>query len=390
MNNKVSLQRQFTLLPSMALAIATTGLVHANEPAVAPVETVAVVAAATVDANVYLVKATEIATTLSIGGTVVPRYEVKLAAQLPGRVKLISGQEGDQFKAGSVLVALNDELLLAKHEAGIAGLRQAEASFENAKVQYHRERVSPQSERASQMAGMTMPGMMDQLVSRPMADMIGLEDQDVQRQADLHQLAAQVGIAESQVSQAIANLKQIESMLRDSQSIAPFDGVITAKSVHVGDTVQPGFALINFANLSQLQVQVDIPSRLSRGLKVGSQAAVRLEAGAATIPVTVDQVFPMADIKRHTISVKFGLPQGTPVAPGSYVDVLISDPDSKGKSLPSIPRSALLWRGSLPGVMVLDDEDKAHLRLIRITDSEDSDLVQVYAGLSVGDRLQLK
>ena len=55
-----------------------------------------------------------------LGGTVIPLKEVTLAAQIPGIVQTIAGEEGDSFNAGTVLVSINDDELQAKKRAAEA------------------------------------------------------------------------------------------------------------------------------------------------------------------------------------------------------------------------------------------------------------------------------
>jgi len=55
-----------------------------------------------------------------LGGTVIPLKEVTLAAQMPGRVESIAGEEGDEFTAGTVLVTTDDDDLQAKKQAATA------------------------------------------------------------------------------------------------------------------------------------------------------------------------------------------------------------------------------------------------------------------------------
>lgn len=324
---------------------------------------------------------------VAIGGTVVPSQQVSLAAQMPGRIMTLAGKEGDSFSEGDLLIALDDQELLAKKAAAEAALTGAQAATRNAAIQYRRELISPQSERPTSMPGMGMPGMMDQIFARPMAGVMGMENPGLQRNADLHQSGTQLTQSRVSAAQAQAQINQIESKLRDTQTLAPFDGVITSKQVEAGDTVQPGQPLMTFADLSSLQVKSDVPARISRKLQAGQSVGVRLDTGAPAIEATIAQVFPVADPQRHTVTIKVDLPEGVDAAPGMYADLLIPDPDAKGPAKPMVPRSALIWRGSLPGVMLASDDGSTKLKLIRISDTGDGDQVRVTAGLVAGDRI---
>ena len=98
-----------------------------------------------------------------LGGSVIPYKEITLSAQMPGRIEFLAGTEGDSFEMGSLLVSLSDENLLAKRKSAVARYDQAVAALQNSQVQYNRELWSPQSENATQMPGMGMPGMFDQM-----------------------------------------------------------------------------------------------------------------------------------------------------------------------------------------------------------------------------------
>ncbi len=371
--------RNRTLLSavSLLLSVGLTPALHA-EDAPAPDNIVP---------DIYEVKASSSGSTITIGGTVVPKHEVNLAAQMPGRIDALAGKEGDAFKTGDILIALDTNELLAQKEAAKAAIAAAEAAANNARVQYNREYNSPQSDRPSQMSGMAVPGMMDQMFSRPMASVMGMENPALQRRADLHQSGTRITQAEAAIAQAKAKLRQVEAKLRDAQTVAPFDGIITSKQVQAGDTVQPGQRLLTFANLNQLQVKIDVPARLSRKLKAGDTISARFDSNSTSINGVIEQVFPVADPQRHTVIVKVDLPSGVDAAPGMYADVLIPDPDSHGPARASIPRSTLIWRGSLPGVMLIDGDGKPQLKLIRISDTGNANSVQVFAGLKVGDKI---
>ena len=83
------------------------------------------------------------------------------------------------------------------------------------------------------------------------------------------------------------------------------------------------------------------------------------------VPVRLAQSYPMADAQRHTVKMKFDLPQGVS-APGMYVKVLVPDLTSPGHEAPIIPTSAIRYNGSLPAVYVIGEDGRNELRLIRV------------------------
>jgi len=334
--------------------------------------------------NYFTVKQAKGAPTVSLGGTVIPYKEVTLAAQLPGRVKFLAGIEGDAFEKGAVLVSLDDSELLAKRNSALAQWANAESQLRAAGVRYSRELWSPQSE--STPGGMGMPNLFDQMFTEPMESFSGTRRRGVERRADLYSSGVQITQAQNSLVAARSQIEAIDAKMRDARSLAPFNGVIMKKFVEVGDTMQPGQPLLVFADVEFLQVLVDVPARLRPGISEGMMLQTQLDVGNQIVPVRVAQIFPMADAQRHTVKVKFDLPQGVS-APGMYAKVLVPDFTAPARNYPVIPVSALRYNGSLPGVYVLGPEGAPELRLIRVGESLEGGYVSVLSGLSAGERV---
>jgi multidrug efflux pump subunit AcrA (membrane-fusion protein) len=335
--------------------------------------------------TVITVPSVAVGGTVSLGGTVVPYKEATLSAQLPGRVASISGEEGDSFEKNAVLLTITDDELLAQRRAAFANLANAEASLRNAGVQYSREWISPYGGQQNQMMG-----GMDTLMrnfSNPMNSMFGSSSPRVERGADLYSYSVQVEQARNQLVAARAKIEEIDTKLRDTKSIAPFDGVITKKLVEVGDPVQPGMPMLQFADTSQLQIQVEVPARLMPGVRKGMVVPAKLDVGDVSLQARVAQIYPMADPGRHTVTVKFDLPQGAPGGAGMYADVIINDVNAQVHNLPVIPKNALIWRGSLPGVYVLNKNNQRELRLVRTGDEVGIDGIAILSGIKPGERI---
>jgi multidrug efflux pump subunit AcrA (membrane-fusion protein) len=337
------------------------------------------------DSAYYVVQQTQGVPHVSLGGTVVPYKEVTLSAQLPGRVNYLAGIEGDTFKEADRLVELDDSELMAKRQAAMAQLANADAQLRNAGVQYNRELWSPKSK--SSMGGMGMPNLFDQMFTRPMEDAFGERDQGAERTADIFSSRTNIQQAQNTIYRVQAEIRAIDAKLRDAKSLAPFQGVIMKKFVEVGDTVQPGQPLLKYADVEYLQIVVDVPGRLRPGLNEGMMLQAELDVGDREVPVRVAQIFPMADAQRHTVTIKFDLPQGVS-APGMYAKVLVPDFNAPARSSPIIPNSAIRYNGSLPGVYVKGEDDKPTLRLIRVGEKlPGGGFTTVLSGLQAGERI---
>lgn len=341
---------------------------------------------ANVSADVITVESSTIGATTTLGGTVVPFKEVAFSAQMPGRVVYLAGVEGDWFKKGDILLALDNDDLLAKRRSAQAALAQAESNWRNARVQYTRQ-VYSGSSMGSDNTGMAMPKMFDRMVTMPFSDMMGSDNPELARRAQIYAQGTAIDQAQHALAQAKAGIQELDAKLRDTRSVAPFPGVIITKSVEKGDTVQPGVPLLSYADTRTLQVKVEIPARLMPGIKKDMMIPAKLDVGDTRIETTVSQIYPMADPQRHTVTVKLDLPKDAPGGPGMYAEVMIPDVTTPLKNMPTILKSAVLWRGSLPAVMVVTTGKEPELRMVRLGGFVDDRTVSVLSGLQVGEQI---
>lgn len=377
-----------------------------------------------------------------LGGSVVADKEIVLTAQTSGRVEYIAGEEGDWFDEGQILVALNHDSILAQREQAVANLYRTEASLGNAKVNYTKEYWAPQAYRdynnqknklygpmpapvaaqahapaqAQQSSGMGyFPTMFDRFMGmggnpmpaqaqaqapapaamQPQAKQqaFNLEYPNTQlnpwihRDLDRYTNENNMNMAKSNIMAMRSKVNEIDTHLRDARSISPFEGVIVQKLAEIGDTVQRGQALIKYSDTRELQLEVEVPARLVSSIEVGTVVPAKLDVGNTYIDVRVVQIFPTANKQRHTVTVKFELPEGAPGAPGMYAEVMVPDLNTPINSMPVIPSSSIVHRGSLPAVFVLNSENKAELRLVRLGDQVDNQNVAVLAGVQPGENI---
>lgn len=325
--------------------------------------------------------------TVSFAGTVSADKTLQLTAQLPGRIAYLAGEEGDAFEAGTVLVELDDSGLVARLEAAAANRDAAAADMRNARVQLERELYSPRSNSAGTApGGMGMPAMMDHMFTNPMQNMMGMRDRGQERTSDLVGAETQLAQATTRFKSAEANIREIQALLRDTQGIAPFSGVVQKVYVEIGDTVQPGQPLMDFSESGLLKVDADLPVRLSRSLQIGQPLEI-LIGGETPQQARVSLVHPVADPRQNTVRVEMTLPAGSNATPGQYVEIRVPDTVSQIPAQLTIPESAIVIKGGLPLVYTVDREGKARLRVVRLGNALDDGSRVVLSGVSAGDLL---
>lgn len=324
-----------------------------------------------------------------LGGTVKAFREVTLSAQAAGRIEFIAGSEGDWFDEGQVLVAIGDDGVLAQRQQAMADLYGRTSSLQNERAKYSREFWAPQALQQQTAPSMGyFPSMFEKFMGFGGGPGTGGGlNPWVVRDVDLYSQGTHVNRAQSGILGARSRVDEIDARIRDTRSISPFEGVVIKKLAEIGDTVQPGQALLKFADTRYLQLKVDVPARLVAALSEGMVVSAKLDVGDTYINVRVAQIFPVADSLRHTVTVKFDLPQDAPGGPGMYAEVMIPDVNTPVIDMPVIPSSAIVRRGSLPAVFVLNHEGRAEMRLIRLGDEVDNENVAVLSGVYPGEEI---
>jgi RND family efflux transporter MFP subunit len=334
-----------------------------------------------------------------LGGRIEPRDVVRLTAQQAGRVTFLAGQEGDRMAGGAVVVALDDDALRPEYRSAWAALSGDMAAQQNAQTQLYQQLYG---QRQPTMGG---PGYdAYERMATPFYNMFQSfmrgapgggpgsgAPMMTQAQAQRSPSAANNARADYERQQAAlvgaqARLDALDQRLRDRRSIAPYASVIMARYVRVGDEVQAGQPLADLADPDQLDLRIEAPADLALNLKVGDQLPVSLDH--SNLWATVSQIFPGADPVRHTVTIKAALPSGTAAAPGMFGLAWISQPGGGGQSAtaPGIPRSAIVYRGSLPAAFVANPQGEAEMRILRLGEASD-DRVAILSGLQIGDKV---
>lgn len=334
------------------------------------------------------VMVSQLAGSAIVGGTVIPFKEVTLSAQVPGRVTFLAGAEGHRAAEGEVLVRIDDADLQARRRAAVAQVFQADAGLRNSYMQYNRELYSPRVNSITGFPGMGVPATFDQFFTRGFSSAMGQSSPGLERQADLYAQGVGVDSATQALAQAQANLESLDATLEDFRAVAGFDGIVMRKHVEVGDTVQPGMPLVSFAFIDYLRIEADVPVRLAAGLADGMLVPARLDSGGGPVEARVAQIFPLADPQRHTVTVKFDLPMGTPGGPGMYAEVTVPDASVAPQAQASVPAEALVWRGSLPSVFVLENGVPS-LRIVRAGYPLADGSISIVSGLVGGETVIL-
>ncbi len=185
----------------------------------------------------------DISQLLPITGSIVamPNRNVKVGAQVAGRVTVLSVAEGDTVKQGQVVAELDDRLYQEQLRQAQASADQAKASLQNAKLSLQRNQ---------------------DLFNRGIAARKDLEDAQTQE-----------SVAAAAVEQANAALSLAQLQVARTKISSPLAGIVVKQFASVGEQVdgtetQP---IVEIASLAEVEIDASAPAGDLQLLHVGQK-----------------------------------------------------------------------------------------------------------------------
>jgi RND family efflux transporter MFP subunit len=186
---------------------------------------------------------------------------------------------------------------------------------------------------------------------------------------------------------AAANVKRLQDLQSFQKIYAPFDGVITARNVDIGDLIDAGASggtqkeLFHIAYTRKLRVYVSIPQADSAGAKPGIEADLVLpEFPGRRFPGKLVSTAQAIDPSSRTLLAEISADNPTgELLPGAYAEVHLGVP-SAGPTF-VVPVSALLFRADGLHVVTVENGNRAVLTSVTLGRDLGNN-VEVIAGLT--------
>ncbi len=203
--------------------------------------------------------------TVAATGKIQPEIEVMLSSEVSGEIIELPVKEGQQVEKGDLLVRINPDLIqsaLIQSQAGLQNVRAqlslAEASLKNAKLSYDRNKALFEK-------GVISKSTWDGSV------------------ADYEMAQANRESAYFNVRSAAANVKQTRDNLARTSIFAPMSGTISKLSVELGERVvgtaqMAGTEIVRVADLSNMEVEVDVNENDIVKVVIGDSTIVEVDA----------------------------------------------------------------------------------------------------------------
>ncbi|MBN8196853.1 HlyD family secretion protein [Thalassospira povalilytica] len=213
--------------------------------------------------------------------------EIRVATKYAGRVDEVLVDEGDTVSAGQVLARMDTAELMASQaraRAEVAGAEQGIAEAEALIIQRQSELSFAQQQlaRANEL-------VKNNNISREQVDQ-RRADRDV-AQAALSAAQAKLVSAQRNVEATEAELRRIQVQIDDSVLKAPRDGRVQYRLAEPGEVLSGGGPVITMIDLSDVYMNVFLPTRQAGLAFVGNEARIMLDAAPGfVIPAKVSFV----------------------------------------------------------------------------------------------------
>ena len=186
--------------------------------------------------------------------------EVHVAPRMGGRVEKIFAREGDRLQPGQVIVQLDAAELPAQRDLARAQVDAASRDVESQQAQLEFMRADAKRQQELLRSRTVSPNEAERAASVANAQEKAVE------------------ATQMRVTQAKANLVQIETQLTEMNVVAPTDSVLEILSVKVGDVLPANREVATLILPSYLWVRVYVPEPWLGRIKLGDEVRVRVDS----------------------------------------------------------------------------------------------------------------
>ena len=202
------------------------------------------------------------------------------------------------------------------------------------------------------------------------------------QQAEETRLNHSVNLARSELKVEQARLSKAKRNLERTQLISPFDGIINAVYVEVGDYVSPGQTALEIIQLDELDLNLEISGTTASKLELGQKVEIKTEKDNREGEVISIALDPNSETNTHTLKIRLasnGLFSG---------QLAVANlPGKIYKKANVIPISSILYEDNLSYIFEVVDNHviKKEIRLI-----ERFNNFQIIEGIESGIRIVSK
>jgi RND family efflux transporter MFP subunit len=297
-------------------------------------------------------------TTFELPGRLEAYTQAQIYARVSGYVREWKADIGTPVKAGDLLAEIDAPDLDQQ-------IMQAEADLASAKAN-------------SALSDMTLQRGQSLITSRAIS------------QQDLDQRAADSSNKQGLVRSSQANLDRLRVLERYKHLVAPFDGLVTARTTDVGALINAGSGsgppMFVVSQIDKLRAYVNVPQNYVPSIRVGTKAQISVpEYPGKKFPGTVEASAQAVDAASGTTRMQLVVDNtANELMTGSFATVVFELPHPE--TALNVPASALIFNRSGLQVAIVDSANRIVVKPITIARDLGSE-VEVASGITADDHV---
>jgi RND family efflux transporter MFP subunit len=296
--------------------------------------------------------------TLDLPGRLEAYTQAQIFARVSGYVKEWKADIGTPVKAGDLLAEIDAPDLDQQ-------IMQAEADLASAKAN-------------SALSDMTLQRGQSLIASRTIS------------QQDLDQRAADSSNKQGLVRAAQANLDRLRVLERYKRLVAPFDGLVTARTTDVGALINAGSGsgppMFVVSQINKLRAYVNVPQNYVPSIHLGTKGQIAVpEYPGRKFPGTVEASAQAVDVASGTTRMQLVVDNTSgELMTGAFATVTFELPNPENAI--NVPASALIFDRSGLQIAIVDRDNRIILKPITISRDLGSE-VEIGSGIGAEDRV---
>ncbi len=333
-------------------------------------------------------------------GTVRSKTTSTLSSKTVGNIRSVHVREGDRVRIGQLLVEIDDRDSRSQLQKAEAGLREVQGGLEEIEQNIH----AAEAARGAAEAGRSLAlatfnrykALLEQKSASPQEfDEVQAKMKIAEAEADragrmLQALTAKKSQVLAKMEQAKADITNAQISVGYGRITSPMNGVVVSKQAEVGLLAAPGVPLLTVEDNSRYRLEVSVEDSMLGRIRLGTPSRISIDAvGPEEFSMRVTEIVPASDPGSRSSTVKIDLDvkgsSGSRAVLRSGLYGRARFPIGQ-KQVLKVPVKAILQRGQLVSVFVVDSSQILHLRLIK-TGKRYDDQLEALSGLNDGDRI---
>ncbi|WP_170291840.1 efflux RND transporter periplasmic adaptor subunit [Heliobacterium mobile] len=287
---------------------------------------------------------------LVVSGKIAPTQEINVVPKSSGKVAYINGEVGQAVAAGTLLLQLENNDILAKLDSARASLAASQANLDRAKLQLDKNQIQINDAKRNLDRKKTLYDS----GATPLTDLETAQTNYDSVQKDYDMNVASVASAQAAVEQNQAAIRQNEVDLENTRVITPISGVISAKNTDIGEFVSTSTAPFVVIDLHTVEVNGSVNEDDLKYIQKGMDVDVMVAAvSGQPFKGKVVRISPAADAKTKTYPIWIAIdnPDGQ-LKEGMFAEAHFQT--QKRENTLVVPTDAVVERGGQKVVYVAE------------------------------------